>query len=78
MSLVSKTLPVGIRDRDYMKRQRPSDDDGRGGSSDSKAEEIAQKFLNKFPRFLAYFGIGLVVLIVVTLIIIKLTGTKHQ
>jgi hypothetical protein len=65
---------MGIRDRDYMKR--PSDDDGKGDSS-SKAEELAQKFLSKFPQFLMYCGIGLVVLIVIALVILKFSGKSH-
>ena len=65
---------MGIRDRDYMKR--PSDDGGKGDSS-SQAEELAQKFLNKFPRFLMYAGVGLIVLIVIVLIILKFTGASH-
>jgi hypothetical protein len=57
--------------------KRPSDDDGKGSSSDSKAEEIAQKILNKFPKILMFFGIGLAVIIVVALIILKLSGSHH-
>jgi hypothetical protein len=63
---------MGIRDRDYMKR--PSDDDD--GSS-SKAEEMAQKLLNKFPRFLMYCGIGFVVLIVIALVALKFHAVSH-
>lgn len=65
---------MGVRDRDYMKR--PSDDDGKKDPS-SKAEELAQKFLDNFPKFLMYGGIGLVVLIVIVLIIVKFTSAKH-
>jgi hypothetical protein len=59
---------MGMRDRDYMKR--PSDDDGASGS-DSKAEEFAQRFLRKYPRFFLYCGIGLGVLIVIALVVAK-------
>jgi hypothetical protein len=69
-----QNLNVGIRDRDYMKR--PSDD-GQGASSNSKAEEIAQKILSKFPKILMLLGIGLLVIIVVALIILKLSGSHH-
>ncbi len=65
---------MGIRDRDYMKR--PSNDDGKGDAS-SRAEELAQKFLSKFPRFLMYAGVGLVVLIVIVLIILKSSSASH-
>jgi len=65
---------MGIRDRDYMKRR--SDDDPDGSSPESKAEEIAQKLLNKFPQLLLYCGIGLVILILITLAILKIAENK--
>jgi hypothetical protein len=65
---------MSIRDRDYMKR--PSDDDGPGGpSSDSKAEDIARRFFQKYPRFFLYFGLGLGILIVIALLIARFSGT---
>jgi hypothetical protein len=67
---------MGIRNRDYMKR--PSDDDGQSGSpSDSKAEELARRFFQKYPRFFLYFGIGLGILIVIALVVAKFSGTSH-
>ena len=66
---------MGIRDRDYMKRR--SDDDYDGSSTESKAEEIAQRLLNKSPRLFLYCGIGFVILIVIALIILKVSGTSH-
>jgi hypothetical protein len=66
---------MGIRDRDYMKR--PSDDGGEGSSPDSKAEEMAQRFLRKFPRFFMYCGIGFVVLILIFLAVLKFSGKSH-
>jgi hypothetical protein len=57
--------------------KRPSDDDGKGSSSNSKAEEIAQKILNNFPRILMFFGIGLAIIIVAALIILKFSGSGH-
>jgi hypothetical protein len=64
---------MGIRDRDYMKR-RPDDD---GSSSESKAEEFAQRLLKKFPRLFLYCGIGMVILILIVLAILKFFGTSH-
>jgi len=58
--------------------KRPSDDDGSAGPSDSRAEELAQKFLKKFPRFFIYCGIGLVVLIVVALIVLKFSAANPK
>jgi hypothetical protein len=66
---------MGIRDRDYMKRR--SDDDDGGSSSGSKAEEIAERLLRKFPRLLLYCGIGLVILILIAFVVLKLSG-NHQ
>lgn len=66
---------MGIHDRDYMKRR--SDDDNDASSAESKAEEIAQKFLSKFPRLLLYFGIGFAVLILITFIVFKISGASH-
>jgi hypothetical protein len=67
---------MGIRDRDYMKR--PSDDDEPGASSpDSQAEDIAQRFFQKYPRFFLYFGLGLGILIVIALLIARFSGTGH-
>jgi hypothetical protein len=57
--------------------KRPSDDDGKGSSSGSKAEEFAQKLLNNLPKLLIYLGSGLVILIVITLIILKFSSPKH-
>jgi uncharacterized MAPEG superfamily protein len=68
---------MGIRDRDYMKR--PSDDDGPRGSSysssstDSRAEEIARRFFEKYPRFFLYLGIGIGILIVAAVVFGKLS-----
>jgi hypothetical protein len=67
---------MGIRDRDYMKRA--SEDDGQGGSSDSRAEELAQQFLKKFPRFFIWLGIGVAILIVVGLIALKFSGANSK
>ena len=66
---------MGIRDRDYMKR--PSDDGQNGSSSDSKAEELARKFLKKYPRFLLYLGIIIGVLIVTAFLVFKFSGAGH-
>lgn len=67
---------MGIQDRDYMKRS--SDDDGHSGSSsDSRAEELAQRFFKKYPRFFLYCTIGIVILIVVTVLVSKFSTTGH-
>lgn len=67
---------MGILNRDYMKR--PSeDDDGQGGSSDSRAEEFFSRFLKRYPRFFIYLGVGLVALLVLVIIIAKLTERRH-
>jgi hypothetical protein len=66
---------MGIRDRDYMKRR--SDDDDDGSLPDSKAEEIAQKLLSKFPRLLLYCGIGFVILILIALVVFKISGIRR-
>jgi hypothetical protein len=66
---------MGIRDRDYMKRR--SDDYDGGSSSGSKAEEIAERFLSKFPRLFLYCGIGLVILILIAFVVLKFSGTGH-
>jgi Mn2+/Fe2+ NRAMP family transporter len=67
---------MGIRDRDYMKR--PSDDDEPGRSSpESRAEDIARRFFQKYPRFFLYFGIALAILIAIALVIAGFSGTGH-
>lgn len=66
---------MGIRDRDYMKRR--SDDDDEGLSMESKAEDIAQRFVNKLPQLLLYGGIGLVILILIALAVLKISRTIH-
>ena len=66
---------MGIRDRDYMKRR--SDDDFDGPSMESKAEDIAQRFLNKLPQLLLYGGIGLVILILIALVVLKISSAIH-
>jgi hypothetical protein len=66
---------MAIRERDYMKR--PPDDDGQNGHpSDSKPEELVRKFLQKYPRFLLYLGIGFAILIVIAVIISKLSDRR--
>ena len=65
---------MGIRDRDYMKRR--SDDDSDGSSTESKAEEIAQRLLNKLPQLFLYGGIVLVILIL-TAFVLKIFGRSH-
>jgi Mn2+/Fe2+ NRAMP family transporter len=58
--------------------KRPSDDDGAVGSSpESKAEDIARRFFQKYPRFFLYFGIGLAILIAIALVIARFSGTGH-
>jgi hypothetical protein len=70
------SFAMGIRGRDYMKR--PSDDDGQGGSpSDSKAEEFARRFLQKYPRFFLYVCIGLGILILIAVVLTKFSGAGH-
>lgn len=66
---------MGIRDRDYMKR-RPDDDDG-GSSAESKAEDLAQRLLNNFPRFLLYCGIGFVILLLIAFVVFKIANMGH-
>jgi uncharacterized membrane protein SpoIIM required for sporulation len=65
---------MGIRDRDYMKRR--SDDDSDGSSQESKAEELAQRFLNNLPRLLLYCGIGFAILILIALVVLKIARTR--
>ena len=66
---------MGIQDRDYMKR--PSDDDDRGSSPDSKAEEFFSRFLRKNPRFFLYVSLAIGALIIIGLIIAKSTGPSQ-
>lgn len=63
---------MGICDRDYMKR-RPDDDD-----TESKAEEIAQRFLNNLPRLLLYCGIAVVILALIAFVVLKIVAASHQ
>ena len=66
---------MGIRDRDYMKR--PSDDDEQNGSSsDSRAEEFAQRILKKYSRLFLYVGIAIGVLLVIALVVARLSNTQ--
>jgi hypothetical protein len=60
---------MGIQDRDYMKRP-PDDDRRRGSSSGSDAEDRLSRFLEKHPRFFLYVGIGLGVLLLITLAVV--------
>ena len=58
--------------------KRPSDDDELGGSSpESKAEDIARRFFQKYPRFFLYLGIGLAILIAIALVIARFSGSGH-
>ena len=67
---------MSIRDRDYMKR--PSDDDGSDGSStESRAEEFAQRILKKYSRLFICGGIALALLIVAALIIVSFSHGPH-
>ena len=67
---------MGIHDRDYMKP--PADDDGPGdSSSEAKAEDIARRFFQKYPRFFLYFGLGLGLLIIIALVIAGFSGSGH-
>lgn len=70
-----RLLFMGIQDRDYMKRR--SDDDFDGSSTELKAEEIAQRLLNKFPRLFLFCGIGFVILILIALVVLKISGAGH-
>ncbi len=65
---------MAIRDRDYMKRPSDDDDGARRSSPDSKVEEVLGRFLQKYPRFLLYLGIGVAGLVVVGLVLAKLSG----
>jgi hypothetical protein len=66
---------MGIKDRDYMKR--PSDDDGgEGSSSESRAEELAQRMLARSRKLVLIGGIGLGILIIVALVMSKLSGGR--
>jgi hypothetical protein len=65
---------MGIRDRDYMKR--PAGDDGEdGSSSESRAEEFAQRVLARSRKLILIGGIVLAILIVVALIVSKFSGS---
>ena len=67
---------MGIRDRDYMKR--PSGDDGEdGSSSESRAEEFAQRVLARSRKLILIGGIVLVILIVVALLVSKFSSSSH-
>ncbi len=69
---------MSIYDRDYMKR--PADDDGTGdpsSSSDSKAEELAQRFFRKHPRFLLCCGVVIGILMVIALAVAKFSNAAH-
>jgi hypothetical protein len=58
--------------------KRPLDDEGgRNSSADSRAEKLLAGFLQKHPRFLVYFGVGLGVLILVGIIVAFLIGRGH-
>jgi hypothetical protein len=64
---------MGIRDREYMKR--PSDHDGgQAPPPDSRLEAFFSGFLQRHPRFFVYFGICLVVLIVITILVAKFSA----
>jgi len=63
---------MGLSDRDYMKR--PSEDDGeRGASPDAKLEALLSGFLSRHPRFFITAGVGLAVLILVSILVAKIT-----
>jgi hypothetical protein len=67
---------MGIRDRDYMKR--PSDDDGEGGSSsESRAEESAQRVLARSRKLILIGAITLGILIVIALVLARLSGSAR-
>ena len=64
---------MGLNDRDYMKR--PVDDDVTyAAPADERLEAMLSGFLRRHPRFFLYVGIGLVVVIIMTLIIARLTS----
>lgn len=66
---------MGIKDRDYMKQ--PSDDGGESGSSsESRAEELAQRMLARSRKLVLIGGIGLGILIVIALVMSKLSGSR--
>jgi hypothetical protein len=50
-------------------RRRPTDADPGDGSPESDAEELAQRFLQKHPRFFLFLGLGLAVLVAIGLIL---------
>ena len=67
---------MGIQDRDYMKR--PSDDDDeRGSSTESGAEEFFSRFLRRNPRFFLYVAIAIGALIIIGLVIAKSSGQSQ-
>ena len=67
---------MGTRDRDYMKR--PTDDDGKNGSSSgSKAPELVRRFFKKYPRFPLPLCIVIGILIVIALIISSFSTASH-
>lgn len=56
--------------------KRPSGDDGEdGSSSESRAEEFAQRVLARSRKLILIGGIVLVILIVVALLVSKFSGS---
>ena len=68
---------MGIQDRDYMKRRRGDDDDGRRYmEAESKIARWLTAFFEKYPRFGVCLGIVLLLLILAALIIARLSHHK--
>jgi hypothetical protein len=55
-------------------KSRPDRDDSRGSSPDSRAEQFFANFLRRHPRFFAYVGIALLVLVVLAIVAVKVIG----
>jgi hypothetical protein len=66
---------MAIKDRDYMKR--PSDgDDGRDPSSESRAEEYAQRLLARSRKLLLIGAIILGIVVIIALVMAKFGGGR--
>jgi len=64
-----------IHERDYMKR--PSDDDERGSSPESKFEVFFGDFLRKYPRLLLAILAILAGVIVIAVVLVKISGRSY-
>jgi hypothetical protein len=69
---------MGIHDRDYMRRRRPTEPDYDSPvGADSKVEALLGGFLRRNPGFLKYAGIALGILLLVALLVAVFYPAHH-